>query len=86
MSTALISIKDNIIEHYLRLTKPIRRWKTRIKVFKVLGKIYRIVIGILGPAMSIFLMVDGFMNKGNHENKAVKGSRKSNPTKDGKNQ
>lgn len=63
MKAQLITIKDGIISRYLMMTKPIRKWKTRIKVFKILGKIYRIVIGILGPVMSIYLMVDGFLNK-----------------------
>lgn len=46
-----------------KLIKRIKRGKRLIKVLKVISKIWKIFIAILGPAMSIFLMVDGILNK-----------------------
>lgn len=39
------------------------KWHKRIKVFNTVKKIVDGLIKIAGPAMSLFLLVDGFLNK-----------------------
>lgn len=51
------------MERIQKLIKRIKRGKKLIKFLKVVAKIWKIFIAILGPAMSIFLLVDGFLNK-----------------------
>ncbi len=42
---------------------PIKKWKKRIKYIKRIKKAGKAFIKILGPSISIFLMVDGFLSK-----------------------
>lgn len=43
--------------------KRIKRMRKGYKIAKGIGKGFNILIAIAGPAMSIFLLVDGFLNK-----------------------
>ncbi len=41
----------------------IKKWIRRIKRLSKIQRILKLIIGILGPVMSMYLMADGFMNK-----------------------
>lgn len=59
MSNKLKPVKKK----YKQTIKPFVKWRRRIKGVKIIKKVFGIIIVILGPAMSIFLTVDGFLNK-----------------------
>jgi hypothetical protein len=51
------------MERVNQLILLIKKWNKRIKRFMIIKKIVKIIIAILGPAMSLFLTADNILNK-----------------------
>ena len=63
MKTIINEKKQLIKTRYKTITKPIVKWRRRLKAFQIIKKVFSIIIAVAGPVMSIYLMVDGFINK-----------------------